>query len=364
MSINIYSREECKKIIDELEIIEYGKYSLIQRQKITLRLMESILFYTKNCRDNITERIYWILNSIEDYPSCKECGKQFQPRFYGMSRNYNGWSFCLSRCSSKNESILQKSRQTCQQKYGCNNANQSPIIKEKKKQTCLEKYGKEFSFQSEIVKEKSKQTCLKNHGVEFAQQSEIIKEKGKQTCLEKYGYENVSQSLIIQEKKKQTCLKKLGVEFPAQSEKIQEKSKQTCLEKYGVENCMQNKDVFVKCQKNMRKKKKLISPSGSKITYQGYENVAYFKLLEDGYKEEQIVTDNKLIPSFKYFFETERTYFPDIFIPHQNKIIEVKSTWTYKKSLEQNYCKKQACLDQGYLFEFWICSDKEILEIL
>ena len=53
-------------------------------------------------------------------------------------------------------------------------------------------------------------------------------------------------------------------------------------------------------------------------------------------------------------------YYPDIYIPSQNKIIEVKSPYTYHKQLEQNICKKEQVIKDGYIFEFWICNKKEI----
>ena len=40
------------------------------------------------------------------------------------------------------------------------------------------------------------------------------------------------------------------------------------------------------------------------------------------------------------------------------EIIEVKSP--YNKQLEQNTCKKEQVIKDGYIFEFWICNKKEI----
>ena len=53
---------------------------------------------------------------------------------------------------------------------------------------------------------------------------------------------------------------------------------------------------------------------------------------------------------------------PDLYIPSQKKIIEVKSPYTYNKQLEQNHCKKDQVVQDGYTFEFWICSKKDIIE--
>jgi hypothetical protein len=46
-----------------------------------------------------------------------------------------------------------------------------------------------------------------------------------------------------------------------------------------------------------------------------------------------------------------------------NKIIEVKSTWTYNKDLEINTLKANACKNKGYKFEFWIYDNKLIKTI-
>jgi hypothetical protein len=388
MSTPIYTREECKKLIEELGIIKKDKNPIrVSKTKITSELMESILFHTNKCRDNISERIFWIINDVEDYPICKQCGKQFQPRFYGFRTDSSNRRFCSPKCSSKNESVLEQTKQTCIQKYGVDHPWKSPIIREQIKQTNFENFGVEHQLQSPIIKEQIKQTNLKKYGVEHVLQSPVVREKSKQTWLKNLEVDHPWKSPIIQEQIKQTNLKNYGVEYPFQSPIIQEQIKQTNLKNYGVENAMQsleiqekvmqtnminfgvpylmqNKDIFLKQQKNAFRLKTLILPSGLEITYQGYENVAIIKLLEN-YSEEQIILGRDLIPTIKYKFENKsRVYHPDIYIPYENKIIEVKSVWTYEKELAKNLAKRQACLDQGYQFEFWICSDKELLEIM
>ena len=62
----------------------------------------------------------------------------------------------------------------------------------------------------------------------------------------------------------------------------------------------------------------------------------------------------------------DNLYYPDIFIPAEQRIIEVKSRWwfdsnggdKYATRLENNMRKRQAALDAGYKFEFWIINDK------
>jgi hypothetical protein len=338
---NLIAREECKKLIDQLGIIKKDKIITIAKANITNELMQSILFHTNNCRDRLSERIYWILNDIEDYPKCKECGTNFKPRFYGISGNYHGWTFCSFKCSTLNNDT-----------------------QDKMKSTCLINLGFEHPAQNKKVQEKMQSTCFERHGVKHAAQSEEVQEKMQSTCFERYGVKHAAQSEEVKEKNKQTCLQNHGVEYPQQKFEIREKGKQTCREKYNVENVMQHIEIFKKAQSSLYSTKFMTLPSGIEITYQGYENVAIITLLEKSYLEDQLILDRDLIPTIKYEFENKsRVYFPDIFIPHENKIIEVKSIWTYDKDLEKNLAKRLACLDQGYQFEFWICSDKELLEI-
>ena len=50
-------------------------------------------------------------------------------------------------------------------------------------------------------------------------------------------------------------------------------------------------------------------------------------------------------------------YYPDLYIPKDNLIIEVKSQWTYnsqQKWYNTNLLKRQACIAAGYKFKFMI----------
>jgi hypothetical protein len=80
-------------------------------------------------------------------------------------------------------------------------------------------------------------------------------------------------------------------------------------------------------------------------------------------KESDFTNDVKLMPKFTYQFGGKsHRYYPDLYIPSQKKIIEVKSPYTYNKQLEQNHCKKNQVVQDGYTFEFWICSKEELIE--
>jgi predicted AAA+ superfamily ATPase len=67
------------------------------------------------------------------------------------------------------------------------------------------------------------------------------------------------------------------------------------------------------------------------------------------------------VPQIDYWFEgARRKYFPDFYIPAENLIVEVKSTWTFANGdkLEKNLAKRNACLAAGYKFEFYIYDGK------
>ena len=57
-------------------------------------------------------------------------------------------------------------------------------------------------------------------------------------------------------------------------------------------------------------------------------------------------------------------YFCDIFIPSENKLIEVKSEYTFEIQKEINLLKQKASRDLGYDHEIWIIDKKKIKEII
>lgn len=289
---------------------------------------------------------------------------------------------------SQTEQVKKKFRETCIEKYGVENPMQVEKIKNKNREnqvencrkTCREKYGVEFTFQYEEIKEKIKKTCLERYGVEIPSQSNEIIKKRKETCLEKYGVENPSQTEEIKEKIRETCLKKYGVENPLKSEEIREKYRKTCLERYGTENFMQSSEfkrqcmekygvdhhskrpeIFAKIQESAFNCKEYVFPSGRKTKVQGYENIVLDFLIRK-YREDDIQTSFENRLKIDYYIEDEKhSYFPDIFIPSKNLIIEVKSNYTYNLHKEVNELKAQACIDNGYKFQFYIIDrDKDM----
>ena len=111
-------------------------------------------------------------------------------------------------------------------------------------------------------------------------------------------------------------------------------------------------------------RKEYILPSGNKVYVQGYEPYAITELLKL-YSETDFTVLRNEIPTITYKFENkEHTYFPDIYIPKENRIIEIKSTWTYTKYIDKNMAKLNACKEQGYDFEFWVYDKKYNKELI
>lgn len=133
----------------------------------------------------------------------------------------------------------------------------------------------------------------------------------------------------------------------------------TLMKNYGVEHSLQNAEVMEKASKNAYKLKEYIYPSGAIIKMQGYEHFALDELLQE-LTEHDIVTGSQNVPEVWYEDEwgKRHRYYVDIFIPSQNRCVEVKSTWTFKIKQHIVYLKQQALKDAGYKCEIWVYDAK------
>jgi hypothetical protein len=258
----------------------------------------------------------------------------------------------------KSEEVQQKIKQSMIEKYGVEHPIYNDIIKQKMKNTCLERHGIENVLELPEYREKMKKTCLERYGVEHISQTQEFKEKCKQTCLERYGVEHTSQTQEFKDKLKDAFIAHYGVDNPNKTKEVRDKIKQTCLQRYGVEHPSQSQEIADKTQKNAKKYKKFTMPSGIIRNVQGYEPFALTDLLKQ-YTEDDIYTYRKDVPRISYQVnEAPKYYFPDIYIKSKNKIIEVKSTWTYKCKQDNIQQKAEATRQAGYDYEIWIYDEK------
>ena len=259
---------------------------------------------------------------------CK-CNNHVQKSFKDIA--YYGGAFC-KECCKKNKS--EKIKRTCIDRYGVSNPSCIQEIKDKKEETSMKKYGM------------------------HPRKTDEVKEKCKQTCLAKYNVDNPSKAATIKEKTKETCFERYGG-YPAESQKVKDKMNKTNMERYGCYPS-QTLEIQARIQQNGKKYKSYMMPSGEIRMVQGYENYA-LDILVKNYKEEEIKSNRRDVPRISYINNNkQKYYFPDIYIPHMNLIIEVKSEWTYRRSEEINKLKEDATLKQGYQFEFWIFNSKGI----
>jgi len=197
--------------------------------------------------------------------------------------------------------------------------------------------------QTEEWHTKVKATNIINHKVEWHTQSENFKNKSEITWLQKYG-----------------------VNHHSRSESTKNKIIKTCIKRYGVNNVLQDAEIYKKGRTKQYKIKKYVFPSGRVDKVQGYEPFALNDLLNNGYNENDIITDEKIMETIigKIFYidrEGKRhRYYPDIYIKSENKIIEVKSTYTITCNVNINKLKKKAIENLGILFEYAIYNKDSI----
>lgn len=158
------------------------------------------------------------------------------------------------------------------------------------------------------------------------------------------------------ERTRRATMKKYGVEHTSQLPSVQKKIRRTMRARYEVAHALQNPDLLDKMVSSSYLKKSY-RLGKNEVLVQGYEPYALDYLQrERKLKPRHIVCGvGSDLPRIKYTINGRRKiYHPDIFIPEQNLIIEVKSVYTYKRYLEKNKLKADACCRAGYAFEFLV----------
>jgi hypothetical protein len=259
------------------------------------------------------------------------------------------------------------------------------------KKTNLERHGYEFVSQRPEMKESAlsgfRKYVQEEKKLTFSEVQAYFKSKGCEVLDDASKYQNghtklnfkcicgrngfisyskfqqnrrCSNKECVDTRKKATNVIKFGEISYALTPEYKERYRNTCIEKYGTEHVMHSVEIHERIEKNARKFKLYTLPSGKQIKIQGYENFALDTLLQT-YTEDQIKTSRKDQPEIWWTDEKgmKHRYFSDIFIPHENLIIEVKSTWTYNKGMKQGKLKlqKEACEQMGYTYKYMIYTD-------
>lgn len=261
----------------------------------------------------------------------------------------------------QNAAVVEKVKTTNMAKYGVEVSSKAASVKQKACETNMLLYGCEHHSVPEIL-EKGKMTNLIKYGVEYTFQAEAVKDKIKETMVSRYGVEHNMQSPIIQASVRETNQRNRGTSYPMQSPEVRAKSVATNMLRYGVPNVNQSSEVQAKSQMTGLAYKLYTTPLGDERKIQGYEHFA-LDLLFKKFEETDVFTARKDVPRICYDNES-KYYFPDIYVKSINKIIEVKSTWTYTLHLQTNTKKWQETTKCGYTMEFWIFDNKGNLTIV
>ena len=97
------------------------------------------------------------------------------------------------------EDIVKRRQRTCEIKYGEDNPGKVKAFQDKSKITCNEKYGADTFFGSEIGKQKVKEGNRKKRGYDYALQDPEVIAKRENSLMEKYGVKNIKQVPAIKE---------------------------------------------------------------------------------------------------------------------------------------------------------------------
>ena len=294
------------------------------------------------------------INRDIDIPFTCNCGKEDKKNFRLIVES--GGAFC-EECTENNKQNKIISTNLIVRGVKC--VLQDPNVKAAADATILTKWGVENISQHPLIKAVKIETTLSNHGVEYGLQSPKIQEQTRQTNLRLRGVEFPMQCPVVKNKIIRTNQANLGVDWPQQSLVCQQKSRETSIINYGVPHASQNPEHFHKQQKKSFLRKEYKMPSGEIRFIQGYEPFALDNLIQAGYTEEQIKTGSD-VPSIPYKSADgkDHVYHPDIYLPYEKKIIEVKSSWTYKCKTDSIQEKAEATKKLGYTIEIWIFDSK------
>lgn len=301
----------------------------------------------------------------------KGCNNTQRKNHFG---NYN--NYCSDECSaksfkskikttyqtkSKEEKLATNElrKETVKEIYGVDNVSRAQSVKDTIRASHIEKYGNWYF----ATDEGRKAIADSYHNKTDEEKANIISTR-IETNKELFGYEYAMENPDIAIKTSNALRDKTPEEWAAR-QVLQNTTKYkrygnktfnnrpkyvaTCLRVFGVRNPSQNAIIHAKQFKNSHVP--FTFPSGRRVTIQGYEDRAINELLNI-FSEDDIFVSKSDMPEIWYMKDNiERRYYPDIYIPKNNLIIEVKCNWTWDGKddiLNTNLLKKEACISLGY----------------
>lgn len=276
----------------------------------------------------------------------------------------------------QNKQIINKQKQTNIERYGTDSYAKTVQFKEhmlntygyispfelqethkKSKETLKKKYKVEHNFKIDGIQDRIENTFIENYDTNRPAKNKVIRDKIIKTNNERYGDNSPMHNNVIKKKAKDTHLSNFEFYGLSNPETLK-KYKQTMMDRYGYENVLHNDEMFHKILNSSRKYKIYKFPSNKEVFVQGYEDYVIDQLLLEYDESDIIISNNEITKCIDIIYYVingnNHKYYPDIYIKSENKIIEVKSTYTYNKDIEKNLLKMQACVNAGFNFEFKI----------
>ena len=215
---------------------------------------------SKECRMKLTQQTcmskYGNVNVLNSEHG-KSKARNTSIEKYGVDRYQKSKEF-RKRCSESNKrawkdtDLAERVRQTNLQKYGGSSPMCSEDVKAKAKQSFQQHYNDEDSIKSII--QKRRESCEEKYGgLGFS--SSVIRDKCQDTLKEHYGDDPWKYDGQISQKRKETCLEKYGCDNALQNKDIRAKSLQSLKQHYGqsVENPMDVPELVEKSSTNRQK---------------------------------------------------------------------------------------------------------------
>lgn len=338
---------------------------ILTRQKFDKRAFDKF----KDSLDELMSIVHWakdykeaiccFRHNVQECPKCEICGenspftgtntKLFYNRFCRRKECISEYSKLGSNEESKrkkeatslknygtkhpmmNKEVLSKRDKTWNEKYG-GHVWKIKEVRLKAEETNLIRYGSRNASSSEEIKEKRRIKWLDIYGVDNPMKLDKTKEKRKQTWLENYGVEHHFQCEEVKERYRKTCLENLGVDNPLKSKEVWENIRNSLYENYGVYHNMHHEDTSAKANSSLFKT--YISSNGNEYRLQGYEHFA-IEVLES--MNINFVNDRRSVGRLKFRSKEGKDsyYFPDFFLTEENIYLEVKSQYTFNKSIDK-----------------------------
>lgn len=251
-------------------------------------------------------------------------------------------------CNKLNFEFIQFDTLTRKVVYKCccgseNEAPSSSLLRKGRKAQCLKCQNNDNKHSIEHVK-----AVFESEGCELLEETYINKHTSMSYRCRCGTISKITYGDLVRGKRCRQCKS--------------DRTRETCIQKYGVDNPSKDPEIFRKILANMLKKKEFVY-GDKKWRVMGYEQWCLEELINSGVDINTIYAgEDKEIPSIDYTFKgATHVWYPDIYVGG-NKVIEVKSTWTYNMAPDKMLAKMSCCECDC---ELWIYEESgEIFDII